>query len=298
MKETGQIESVLLVGNSKLIISIASCLKNAGTQFSVHTQELEDADNNQVNKTGLAILVTDEDLFVKKNWIRKLEDILDRNSIIAVNTETIGLDLLQEGARFPDRIIGANWVEPADTTSFLEIIANDTTDSSSVKHLSHIATLFWGKDPYVIQGNTGIRMPLMGALIREAFYLVENGYATVEDIDRACRNDAGYYLPFAGNLRYMDLMGTNAYGMVMKDLNAELSKDEVAPDFFQQMMASNDLGMETEKGFYQYQFGEAEKWQQLLHKFSYEVRELIEKYPFNTVPEETVDHFQDGSTFR
>src|SRR5690606_22811349 len=95
-----------------------------------------------------------------------------------------------------------------------------------------------------------IRSRLLAALVREAFYLIENGYVGVEDIDRACRNDAGYYLPFAGNCRYMDLMGTWAYGTVMADLNPELSNASHLPDFFNQILAERGTGLANVKVFF------------------------------------------------
>lgn len=118
-------------------------------------------------------------------------------------------------------------------------------------------------------------------MIREAFYLVENGYVSVEGIDRGCRNDAGYYMPFAGNFRYMDLMGTFIYGLVMQDLNPELSKSRHIPHFFQELIQKGNLGMDSGKGFYDYQDGEPENWDALLQQFSYQISDLISKYPFN-----------------
>jgi 3-hydroxybutyryl-CoA dehydrogenase len=289
-----QMEPVLLIGDRPLTNSIASCLRQAGCVFTGVKRVPDEAKTGY----GLAILITEEDLEFKKTKIAELEKVLDTNAIIAVNTETIGLDTLQRDAAFPRRIIGVNWTEPADTTFFLEIIANDITDPELADQVCHIAVAFWQKDPYVIHGNTGIRMRLMAAMIREAFYLVENGYATVEDIDRACRNDAGYYLPFAGNLRYMDLMGTYAYGMVMKDLNPELSKDTHIPAFFQEMLLEKEWGMEGAKGFYTYSPGENKKWQALLGKFGGEVKELMDKYPFKYNPEEVADPVRNGFNFR
>jgi 3-hydroxybutyryl-CoA dehydrogenase len=281
MKNTRQrMGPVLLAGDHSVKESIASCLRDAKCDFE--RDDLAPADFGQTCE--LAILVTGEDFVVKKRAVEQLERVLSATAVIAVNTETIGLDLLQKEAAFPERIIGVNWTAPADQTFFLEVIASEVTNPVHTDRLMQVATDFWNKDPYLIRGNTGVRMRLMSALIREAFYLIKNEYATVEDIDRACRNDAGYYAPFAGNLRYMDLMGTYAYGMVMKDLNPELATDQQLPGFFEGMISANEFGMESGKGFYAYQTGEAKKWKELLAKFSGELRELIDKYPFKYEP--------------
>ncbi len=303
MTESGQhVEPVLLVGSNKLTYSIALCLQKAGHPVILITPDEENARRYMTAETfghsgagslrilsdltfqeriSIAIVITEEDLSVKKNVIAELENVLPDDTLIAINTESISLRALQLGAKNSERVVGANWVEPVDTTFFLEIIANEITRKSLVDHLYHTARNCWRKDPYIITGDSGIRMRLFAAMLREAFYLIKNDYANVEDIDRACRNDAGYYLPFAGNLRYMDLMGTSAYGMVMKDLNPELARDKAAPDFFKELIQNDHLGMESGSGFYKYQSGEKEKWEALMNQFSHQISDLIEKYPFN-----------------
>jgi 3-hydroxybutyryl-CoA dehydrogenase len=306
MNEMGQHqEPVLLVGSNRLTYSIVRCLQKAGQPVILSTTNPEKAreylnfsadgeddrtsynelrivsDFNFRTEIGVVIALTDEDLSMKRELIGKLESFIRKDVLIAINTESIPLSQIQKDAVNPERILGANWVEPAHTTFFLEIIANTVTKPSFAAYFEEIARVDWGKDPYVIHAETGVRMLLFSAMAREAFYLVKNGYATVEDIDRACRNDAGYYLPFAGNLRYMDLMGTYAYGMVMKDLNPELARDTAAPDFFTTLIQNDQLGMETANGFYKYKPGESEKWEALSRRFGNQVKELIEKYPFN-----------------
>ena len=154
------------------------------------------------------------------------------------------------------------------------------TNKVLAANLINLAKKRWNKDPYLIWGDVSVRAKMLYAMAREAFYLVHNGYASIEDVDRACRNDAGYYLPFAGNFRYMDLMGTYAYGLVMKDLNRELSRSSKAPAFFQEIMAQGGLGMENGFGFYEYDEDAVDKWKEVVGKFSHEVQYIIRKYPF------------------
>jgi 3-hydroxybutyryl-CoA dehydrogenase len=300
---------VLITGKGKLVYSIAVCLLQAGhpvTLFSnnknnaieninLHFTDLSEL-SSEVLKRGeleitnvldsklnykLTIAISNEDLLEKKTIISQLEERLPLDSIIAINTESIPLNALQNGSNNPERVIGVNWVEPAHTTYFLELITNSNTHKILADYLFHLAKVYWNKDPYVICSDLSIRARMFVAMVREAFYLVENGYASIEDIDKACRNDAGYYLPFAGNFRYMDLMGTNAYGMVMQDLNSELSKECNIPEFFKDIITQGGLGMENNKGFYKYDKGDVEKWNKVFRKFSYQIQSIINKYPFN-----------------
>jgi 3-hydroxybutyryl-CoA dehydrogenase len=117
------------------------------------------------------------------------------------------------------------------------------------------------------------------ALVREAFYLIDQDYATMEDIDRACRNDAGYYLPFAGNFRYMDLMGTYAYGLVMKDLNPELSTQTQIPESFASLFNGRNDAAET-RSFYGNTREELDKMKMTAREFSYKIHRLMQQFPF------------------
>ena len=301
-------ETVLITGEGRLTFSIAACLLQSGYPVVLCTENKHEAKKNMaVHYTSLlrytsqsfnskqlditdtldaelnyklVVAVTREDLSEKKSLVRELERKLPAASVIALNTESIPLCILQEGAKHPERVIGLNWTEPAHTTYFMEIIANAKSNRLMVQQLAKEAKTYWGKDPYIITGELGIRAKMMAAMTREAFYLVEKGYASIEDIDRACRNDPGYYLPFAGNFRYIDLMGgAGAYGRVMKDLNPELSKSERIPEFFISAAQKSD-GFKNDTGLYEYQEGDIEKWEETFREFSYRIKQVMDKYPF------------------
>ena len=302
-------ESILIVGSGKVAFSLVVCLIQAGYPITLFTKNRDIALKSinfhladlpmSANKFHLSnylkitnelsckidfklvIVLTDENLLEKRTLIKQLENKLPPNSLIAINTESIPLANLQEGCNYPDRVLGANWVEPVHTTYFLELITNCKSNEEQINYLFNLAKTYWNKDPYIINNTLSIRAKMFAAMAREAFYLVQNGYASIEDIDRACRNDAGYYLPFAGNFRYMDLMGGSAYGMVMKDLNPELSKEHKLPEFFKNILEQGGLGMENNKGFYQYDREDVDRWDTVFRMFSYQMQEIISKYPFN-----------------
>ena len=127
---------------------------------------------------------------------------------------------------------------------------------------------------------------LMYAMYREAFYLVENGYATVEDVDRACRNNAGYWMTLVGVFRWMDLTGVAAYHTVMKDLFPVLSNSTEMPSLIDRIVKDGGRGVANGKGFYTYTEEEARQWERTFQEFSYEIKRLAEKYPADVVKKE------------
>ncbi len=165
---------------------------------------------------------------------------------------------------------------------FLEVICGEQSD---IKYAEKIVALAeeWGKEPSLVRKDIRgfITNRLMYAMMREAIHLVENGYATIEDIDRACRNDMGYWITFAGLFRFMDLTGIPAYLTVMKDLFPELDNSTKAPHFIEDLVASGAKGVSNAQGFYPYTKESAKKWEKLFIEFTYDIRKLSEKYPKN-----------------
>lgn len=297
-------DAILLAGDFDLIAGAATCLLCAGHQLKVCTPDIagftsllnsclqgrgqESIAEGQLAVSAelqsqpnyrMAIGITHEDLAIKQGLLQQLASAVSRDAVICINTESIALSILQQGLENPVRIIGLNWAEPVHTTFFLEIISPGK-DNEYAEELLRLARASWSKDPYIVNNNS-IRSRLISAMAREAAYLVDNGYASVDDIDRACRNDAGYYLPFCGNGRYMDLMGTYAYGMVMKDLNPDLSTDSRLPAFMHRILVEGGQGMKNNKGFYNYTDEQTGNWKEVMDRFSYQIRSVMEKYPFN-----------------
>ena len=310
-------KQVGVVGLGLMGSSIATCILAAGYKVTSFTRNIEKADEvrkrilnflKQLQEEEMLkedpnsaikrlVITNDYSLFAhhevviesiienvenKKGVFQQLENVLSPTAIIGSNTSAIPVTILQSGLKHPERLLGIHWGEPAHILRFLEVICGEKTD---IRYAEKIVTLAekWGKEPSLIRKDIRgfITNRLMYAMMREAIYLVENGYATIEDIDRACRNDMGYWITFAGLFRFMDLTGIPAYLTVMKDLFPELDSSTKAPHFIEELVRSGAKGVSNENGFYPYTKESAEKWEKLFIKFTYEIRKLAEKYPKN-----------------
>src|SRR5687767_13691258 len=167
----------------------------------------------------LVIECTIENEAIKKSVYGRIEDQVSPDALLASNTSAIPISDLQKLTRHPERFFGLHWSEPSHTTRFLEIICGELSDLTRGEYLYELSHE-WGKEPTLVRKDIRgfITNRLMYAMYREAFYLVENGYASVEDIDRACRNNAGYWMTLFGVFGWMDITGVAAYHNVMKDL--------------------------------------------------------------------------------
>lgn len=225
-----------------------------------------------------------EDLNLKRELLKQAEEVVTLNCILATNTSALPVSLLQEGMKHPERVLGIHWDEPAHVTRFMEIIPGKETASEFLNRVGELAPR-WGKEPSTLRREIRgfITNRISYAMFREACHLVDAGVCSVEDVDRSLRNDVGWWLPFAGPFRYMDLMGVEGYYRVMRDLLPDLSSEPVVPKLMRDVVESGGRGIANGRGFYQYTPEEAKAWEEKFVEFNYKVRRLTEEYA--NVPE-------------
>jgi 3-hydroxybutyryl-CoA dehydrogenase len=221
-----------------------------------------------------------EDLEVKRQVIKKIEQVVPADTLLGSNTSAIPPTLLQQGALHPERILGIHWGEPAHITKFMEIICGKKTMPKHAEHALALARQ-WGKQPSLLRKDVRgfITNRVMYAMLREAFHLVESGVASVDDVDRSLRNDLGYWITFAGPFRFMDLTGIPAYCAVMRDLLPDLDRSKQIPELMKKVVESGARGVANAKGFYHYTPAQARRWETRFLQFTYDIRALAQKYP-------------------
>lgn len=235
-----------------------------------------------LKNAAIVVESTVENLTVKRQVIGEIESVVSARALIGSNTSAIPVTDLQSGCRHPERILGLHWAEPAHVTRFMEIICGKQTSLANARRAMRLAEM-WGKEPSLLRRDIRgfITNRIMYAMLREAFHLVDAGYATVADVDRSLRNDYGYWITFAGPFRFMDLTGIPAYATVMKDLLPDLNCATEVPRLMQRVVKSGARGVSNAKGFYRYTPAQARRWEKLFMEFSYQIRDLAEKYPEN-----------------
>jgi 3-hydroxybutyryl-CoA dehydrogenase len=289
---------LLMAGHSVVAVApISDDLKHAETRITnhlVHSKEqglvTEEPsfylqrltitmDYNLLKPCKLVIECTLENEEIKRSVYAKVENVIDNNALLASNTSAIPISILQKLTKHPERFFGLHWAEPSHTTRFLEIICGDSSDISKGEYL-YALSHYWNKEPTLVRKDIRgfITNRLMYAMYREAFYLVENGYATIEDVDRACRNNAGYWMTLLGVFGWMDMTGVAAYHNVMKDLFPTLSNSKEVPKLIDDIVKEGGRGVANGKGFYNYTPEEAKMWEDTFTEFSFDIKKLADKY--------------------
>jgi 3-hydroxybutyryl-CoA dehydrogenase len=216
-----------------------------------------------------------EDLDAKRTVFDEIEAVVGPVVPVASNTSALPISLLQKDRKHPRRFIGMHWAEPCHITQFLEVVRGDQTDDQTLAAALELAQRA-GKDPSVVQKDVeGFIANRLGyAMYREAFWLLENGVADIETIDRSFRHALSVWANIAGPFRWMDLSGLTPYAAVMERLWPQLSCATEVPRQLRELVASGARGIANGRGFYNYTPSEARQWESRLIENAWRAREL------------------------
>lgn len=127
--------------------------------------------------------------------------------IIASTTSTIGADALAAFVTGPERFCNAHWLNPAHLMPLVEISPCAATAPENIHSLRALLTAI-GKVPIVCKSSPGYIVPRIQALaMNEAARLVEEGVASVEDVDTAVTVGFGLRFAVLGLLEFIDWGG-------------------------------------------------------------------------------------------
>jgi 3-hydroxybutyryl-CoA dehydrogenase len=120
----------------------------------------------------------------------------------------------------------------------------------------------------------------MYAVYREGLSLVEKGEATLEDVDKAFRYDAGSWMTLMGIFRRMDYMGLKDHLETFKAIFPVLCNDDNIPPVMQKMVDMDAGGIRNSLGLYTYSEEEAKQWEQAFDLFNADIFKLAALYPY------------------
>lgn len=236
-----------------------------------------------------------DDVAVKQAVFDDIEQVVDKQAVVASNTSAIPISVLQQTRRHPQRFIGMHWAEPAHATRFMELIRGTATSDETVARTEALARLL-GKDPTVCQRDIpGFIVNRIGyALYREAMHLVESGVADMETIDRSIRNTLGLWAASCGPFRWIDLTGGPAlYARSMERVLPTLCNESALPKLLQDLAEQDARGVANGKGFYEYTSEDVECWENRQRRHTWLVKDWADaEFPVASekAPDESERH--------
>lgn len=215
-----------------------------------------------VKDTDFIIESLAEDLNIKKDFFKKLDSLCNPNVILATNTSGLSPTKIAEVTKHPERVVVAHFWNPPQLIPLVEIVPGEKTSKSTVLKTKELIE-FIGKKAVCMEkecpGFIGNRLQL--ALLREAMYIVEQGWAKPEEVDKAMEYGHGRRLPVTGPLMSADLGGLDIFYNISSYLFKDLCNYKEPSDIMKEKIAKGNLGSKSGKGFYNWSKEDLEKKQ-------------------------------------
>ena len=182
-----------------------------------------------------------------------IESVVSDKTIISSNTSTFPLKELTQRAKNPERFVITHFFNPPQLVPIVEIAKFEKTDENVVQTTYDLMKEI-GKSPVVLKKEiTGfIVNRVQVAFLRECFHLIEQGVCTAEDIDIAVKGSMGFKWAFCGPMESQDLAGLQTTQAMVHNIEQDLSNTREVPSFLKEMVENEQLGIRSNKGFYEY----------------------------------------------
>jgi 3-hydroxybutyryl-CoA dehydrogenase len=247
------------VDRETLAHGIRSIDKNLvkGIQLGKLTEEDRERTLQQIRGTtrlpecALADLIVEaapENLELKRDLLRQLEEASDHAFIFASNTSSLSITEIARNSIRPDHVVGMHFFNPVHLMRLVEIVVGESTSNDTVETVIETGRTL-KKEPIVVKDVPGFASSRLGvALGLEAMRMVEQGVASARDIDTAM--ELGYNHPM-GPLKLTDLVGLDVRLHIAEYLHKQLRSETFRPpELLRRMVEEGKLGKKTGEGFY------------------------------------------------
>ncbi len=193
-----------------------------------------------------------EDEAAKKDLFHTLDTVCPAEAILASNTSYMDIFRFVETAR-PDKVLITHWFAPPHIVPLVEIVRGPRTSQDTVDRVRALL-ITAGKKPIVISRFLPgfIANRLQSALNNEMLHLLDNGYATPEDIDLATKSSFGLRMPILGLAKRMDYTGLDLAQKIIANAAYQAPPRRTRSETVDRLVSGGRLGVKTGSGFYDY----------------------------------------------
>ena len=207
-------------------------------------------DMNLAADCDLVVEAAVENMKIKKEIFTELDRICKPEAILASNTSSLSITEVASATSRPDKVIGMHFFNPAPVMKLVEIIRGMATSQETFDAVKEVS-LSLGKEPVEVKEAPGFVVNrILIPMINEASFILQEGIASVEDIDTAMKYGANHPM---GPLALGDLIGLDVCLAIMDVLYNETGDTKYrASSVLRKYVRAGWLGRKTGKGFYDY----------------------------------------------
>ncbi|MBP6403397.1 MAG: 3-hydroxybutyryl-CoA dehydrogenase [Bacteroidia bacterium] len=216
---------------------------------------------NSMSEMGSCKLIVEailEDLSVKQQVVKELEEIVGDECILASNTSSLSITSIAGAARIPSRIIGLHFFNPAPLMPLVEIIPGLATNPDLLPQVKRLM-LDWKKSPVFVKDTPGfivnrVARPYYGESIRiyeERWNDLPEGPTGFATIDWAMKEFGGFRM---GPFELMDMIGNDINFTVTETVWKQFFHDpKFKPSLTQKrLVEAKRFGKKSGQGYYNY----------------------------------------------
>ncbi|BBX12281.1 3-hydroxybutyryl-CoA dehydrogenase [Mycobacterium novum] len=249
-------DALVTAGRNRIVKS----LERGVSAGKITERERDDAVGNLTFTTDLGELADRqlvieaviEDDTVKSKIFAELDRVItDPDAVLASNTSSIPIMKIAAATANPQRVLGLHFFNPVPVLPLVELVSTLVTDTAAAARTEQFASAVLGKQVVRCSDRSGFVVnALLVPYLLSAVRMLESGFATVEDIDKAIV--AGLSHPM-GPLRLSDLVGLDTLKLIADKMYEEFKEPlYAAPPLLLRMVEAGQLGKKSGRGFYTY----------------------------------------------
>lgn len=198
---------------------------------------------------SLVVETAVEDLSVKQDIVREVEQRVGDAVVIATNTSALSITEIASAARRPQRVIGMHFFNPVQKMKLVEIVRGLETDEATLASVQQWTAQI-GKTSIVVNEAPGFTTSRISALLgNEAMTMLHEGVASAEDIDTSLRMAFNHPM---GPLELGDLTGWDTRLKVLQYLHQTLGEKFRPCPLIIKMVKAGRTGRKVGRGVYEY----------------------------------------------
>jgi 3-hydroxybutyryl-CoA dehydrogenase len=241
---------------NRLPDAVAAAAQEIGAQLpGGAVQPCSALDEVAWDSVRLAIECAPEKLDVKQQVFRALEAAAPPDLPLTSNSSGLPITRISEGCETRSRMLGLHFFMPAHLVPAVEVIRGEHTVENVARQVSDIMRSV-GKKPVQVKRDIPgfLANRIQHALMREAIALVDEGFASAEDVDIAVRYGFGFRYIAAGPLLQKDLAGIDIHCAAAASIYPHLNNDDKPAALMRELVAKGDYGVKApgKRGFYQW----------------------------------------------